>query len=89
MKIEPPFYCQTYSEAHAEVQRRKSLAESEQLIHRITMSPYHGYVVRSVDSDMYVESVMDEAAAKASPLEPVFGPTLWPRETRVSYGRRP
>ena len=81
MKIASHFYCQTHREARAEVQRRKLLPESHRLIHRISRSPYHGYVVCSFDADLYVEGLMDESAAKA------YTPIL-PRNAQLIYGRR-
>ena len=67
------FYCETYDEAVEEAQRRKSSPEERSMIHCITDSPYgNGYVVRSVDAELYCEMVADS---------PDLGPGLgsWPK----------
>ncbi len=69
------FYCETYDEAVEEAQRRKSSPEERSMIHCIMDSPYgNGYVVRSVDAELFCEIIADSPAPT-----PRLGLSSWPK----------
>ncbi len=58
MGTSPSFRCETYEEAVKEVRSRKSSPDGQNMLHRILVSPYgNGYIVRSIDAELYCESI--------------------------------
>jgi hypothetical protein len=49
-------------EAMAETQRRRSEAQSEQLITRVEQSPYGGYRVRSIPAEFVLDHMADHGS---------------------------
>ena len=77
METSTSFYYEIYEEAVEEVHRRKSSPEGQNMIHRIMDSPYgDGYVVRSVDAELYCESIIDGPGPN-----PQLGLSFWPKGT--------
>ena len=75
METSASFFCETYGEAVEEVRRRKSSPEGQSMIHRIMDSPYgNGYVVRSIDAELYCESIADSPDPTTK-----LGPRSWPK----------
>ncbi len=60
MEILASLYFEKFEDAFEEVHRRKSSPEGQIMINRILDSPYgDGYVVQSIDAELYCESVAD------------------------------
>ena len=58
METSVSFYCKTYDEAVKEVRSRKLSPAGQEMVHRILDSPYgDGYIVRSIDAELYCESI--------------------------------
>jgi hypothetical protein len=63
-------YHKTHSAALDEVQRRRDLARTEQLITRIEKSPYGGYRVRSVPAEFILDHFADSSMLIGGSLMP-------------------
>ncbi len=75
MGTSPSFYCKTYDEAVKEVRSRKSTPEGQNMLHRILVSPYgDGYIVRSIDAELYCESI-----ANGQNPDAWLGSGMWPK----------